>query len=62
MDEFCPIVTIKTILKEKKNNDCISLHYFINVADHPSISTKFPYSLISVNRKVVTCKDNTDEI
>ena len=33
MDEICPVVTIRTILKEKKNNDCISLHCFINVED-----------------------------
>ena len=30
MDEICPIVIIGTILKEKKNNDCISLHCLIN--------------------------------
>ena len=44
MDEICPIVTTGTILKEKKNNDCISLHCSISVKDRPSISTKLPYS------------------
>ena len=39
IDEICPIVTIGTILKEKKNNDCVSRHCFINVKGHPSIST-----------------------
>ena len=51
MDEICPVVTIGTILKEKKNNYCISLHCFINVEDRPSISTKLPYSPTSVNNK-----------
>ena len=62
MDEICPIVTIGTILKEKKNNDWISLHCFINVEDRPSISTKLPYSPASVNKKEVACNDNTGTI
>ena len=62
MDEICPIVTIGTILKEKKNNDGISLHCFINVEDRPSISTKLPYSPTSVNKKKVACNDNTGTI
>ena len=59
MDEICPIVAIGTILREK-NNNCISL--FINVEDRPSISTKLPYSTTSVNKKEVSCNDNTDTI
>ena len=62
MDEICPVVTIGTILKEEKNNDCISLHCFINVEDRPSISTKLPYSPTSVNKKEVACNDNTGTI
>ena len=62
MDEICPVVTIATILKEKKNNDCISPHCFINIEDRPSISTKLPYSPTSVNKKEVICNDNTDTI
>ena len=62
MDEICPVVTIRTILKEKKNNDCISLHCFINVEDRPSISTKLPYLPTSVNKKEVACNDNTGTI
>ena len=59
VNEFCPIVPIRAILKE---NDCISLHCFRNVADHPSISTKLPYSPISVNKKDVYCNGNTGTI
>ena len=33
VNEICPVVTIGTILKEKKNNDCILLHCFIKVKD-----------------------------
>ena len=62
MDEICPVVTIGTILEEKKNTDCISLHCFINVEDHPSISTKLPYSATSVYKKEVSCTDNTGTI
>ena len=59
MGEIFPTVTIRTIPKEKNNNDCILLHCFINVEDLPS---KFPYSPISINKKVVVCNDNTDKI
>ena len=59
MDQICPIVAIGTILK-KKNNNCISL--FINVEDRPSISSKLPYSTNSVNKKEVSCNDNTGTI
>ena len=62
MDEICPVVTIATILKEKKNNDCISLHCFINIEDRPSISTKPSYSPTSVNKKEVTCYDKRGKI
>ena len=50
MDKICPIVTIGTILKEKKISDCISLHCFINIEDRPSISTKLTYSSTSTNK------------
>ena len=62
MDEICPVVTTGTNLKEKKSNDCISLHCFIIVEDRPSISTKLPYSPTSVNENEVACSDNTDTI
>ena len=62
MDDICPVVTIGTILKEKKNNDCILLHCFINVDDRPSISTKLPYLSTSVNKKEVACNYNTGRI
>ena len=62
MDEICQNVTTGTILKEKENNDCISLHCFINVADRLSISIKLPYSPTSVNKQKVACNDNTDTI
>ena len=51
-----------TTLKEKKTNDCIFLHCFINVEDHQSISTKLQYSRNSVNKKEVACSDNTGTI
>ena len=48
--------------ERKKNNDCISLHCFINVEDCPSKSTKLPYSPTSVNKKEVAYNDNTGTI
>ena len=62
IDKICPIFIIGTILKERKSNDCISLHYFINCEDRPSISTKLPYSPTSVNKKDIACNDNTETI
>ena len=62
MDEICPIVTVGAILKKKKNKDFILLHCFINIEDRPSISAKLPYSPTSINKKEVTCNDNTDTI
>ena len=51
MNEIYSVVTIGHILKQKKNNDCISLHCFINVQDRPRISIKLPYSLTSLKKK-----------
>ena len=62
MDKICPIVTIGTILKEKKISDCISLHCFINIEDRPSISTKLTYSSTSINKQEIACNDNTSTI
>ena len=56
-DEICPFVTLGTILKENKNNDCISLHCFINFEDLPSITTELPYSPIFANGKEFTYND-----
>ena len=62
MDKICPIVTTGIILKERKNNDCILMHCFKNIEDHPSISSKLLYSPTSINKKEVACNDNTGTI
>ena len=61
MDDLCPVVTISTELKEKKNNDCISLHCYINVEDRPTVRTTLRYSANAINKKS-WCNDDTGTI
>ena len=62
MDEICPIVTISQILKEKKHDDKISLHCYVNINNRPITSTKLKHSDVIVNKKEVACNDNTGTI
>ena len=58
MDEICPNVTIGTILKEKKNSDCISLHCFIDLKTAQVYPLNFHIHQLPSTKKV-TCNDNT---
>ena len=62
IDDLCPVVTISAVLKEKKNNDCISLHCYINVEDRPTVRTTLRYSANAINKKEVGCNDDTGTI
>ena len=61
-EDVCPLVTLGAVLKEKKHNDCVSLHCYVNIEDRPLVPTTLRYQTKTINKKNVTCIDDTGTI
>ena len=57
--DVCPVVTVGAVLKEKKHNDYVSLHCYVNIEDRPLVPTTLRYQTKVINKKDVTCNDGT---
>ena len=55
----CPVVTVATVLREKKVRDVVSLHVYVIVDNRPVVPTMLKYSSKSVDKKEVSANDDT---
>ena len=58
-EDVCPVVALGVVLKEKKHNDYVSLHCYVNIEDRPLVPTTLRYQTKVINKKDVTCNDGT---
>ena len=61
-EDVCPVVTVGTALKEKKHNDYVFFHCYVNIEDRPLVSTTLRYQTKTITKKDVTCNDDTGTI
>ena len=60
--DVCPVVTVGAVLKEKKHNDYVSLHCYVYTEDRPLLPTTLRYQTKAINKKDVTCNEDTGTI
>ena len=58
-EDVCPVVALGVVLKEKKHNDYVSLHCYVNIEDRPLVPTTLRYQTKVINKKDATCNDET---
>ena len=56
------MVTVGAVLKEKKHNDYMSLHYYVNIEDRRMVRTTLRYQTKAINKKCIACNDDTGTI
>ena len=61
-EDACPVVTVGAVLEEKKHNNYVSLHCYVDVEDRPAVPTTPTYQTKVINRKDVDCYDDTGTI
>ena len=63
-EDICPVETVATIIKNKKNNDFVSLHCYVDIEDRPITPMKLKYqkNTSAVNKMEVACNDDSGTI
>ena len=56
------MVAVGAVLKEKKHNDYMSLHYYVNIEDRRMVRTTLRHQTKAINKKYIACNDGTGTI